>query len=85
LEPTYDLTVAGPENFLANGMVVHNTGKTELVRQLAVLCNANLWEINGDTFMQRSNLIGRWIVRNWNRVRSFLRIRGIRIIRMQSL
>ena len=27
-EPTYDLTMAGPNNFIANGMVVHNSGKT---------------------------------------------------------
>ncbi len=26
--PTYDLSMAGPHNFIANGMVVHNSGKT---------------------------------------------------------
>lgn len=31
MEPTYDLTVAVAENFLANGMVVHNSGKTTTI------------------------------------------------------
>lgn len=29
-EPTYDLALASPHNFLANGVVVHNSGKTSV-------------------------------------------------------
>lgn len=34
IEETYDLTVAGAQNFLANGFVVHNTGKTLFLESL---------------------------------------------------
>lgn len=32
-EPTYDLTVAEVENFLANGIIVHNCGKTTTIEE----------------------------------------------------
>lgn len=42
-EMTYDLAVVDePHNFLANGFVVHNSGKTTLLNQFAVCCAAGL-------------------------------------------
>lgn len=42
-ETTYDLEVDGePHNFIANGFVVHNSGKTLVGRWLAELVNADL-------------------------------------------
>jgi hypothetical protein len=39
-EPTYDVEVTDdPHNFLANGFVVHNTGKTTLLRMMAEATN----------------------------------------------
>lgn len=39
LEPTYDMEMAGDANFVANNMVVHNSGKTWLLLQAA----CNMW------------------------------------------
>ena len=45
-EPTYDLTMAnGPNNYIANGFVVHNTGKSYMLATLA-LTKAVILEIN---------------------------------------
>lgn len=36
--PTYDLEMAGPHNFVANGIVVHNSGKTTAAIALVARC-----------------------------------------------
>jgi superfamily II DNA or RNA helicase len=45
--PVYDMTVEGSHNFIANGVVVHNSGKTEIgadiVRRLGL---PTLWLVN---------------------------------------
>lgn len=59
-EPTYDLTLADdPHNYIANGFVVHNTGKSLLLALLA-LTKAAILEINvtllGGSMAQSNNV-----------------------------
>jgi hypothetical protein len=60
LEPTYDLTLADdPHNYIANGFVVHNTGKSLMLALLA-LTKAAILEINvtllGGSMAQAQNV-----------------------------
>lgn len=56
LEQTYDLELEAPHNFLADGIVVHNSGKT-----LAALALARIASQPALVIMRDSNLLSQWL------------------------
>ena len=64
-EMTYDIICADPHrNFVANGMVVHNSGKTSLIEQLAARLDQPCVKVNLNGQMSVSDLVGFYVARN---------------------
>lgn len=62
-EKTYDIKMKSPySNFIAQDFVVHNSGKTTLVKQLAAILNWGLLQFSCSEETSSSKIIGQWVV-----------------------
>lgn len=78
-EETYDIEVDGdPHNFLANGFVVHNTGKTSVGRALASHFGMDVWYLPLSDVQKDSNLLN---VISQIRSRSILLLEDVDVFR----
>ena len=62
-EKTYDIVMKKPyKNFVAQDFIVHNSGKTSLVRQLASIFNWGVEQFSCSEETTSAKIIGQWIV-----------------------
>ena len=61
-EPVYDISMQGPPNFVADGFIVHNCGKSSLVMTIAAITDWELVRFSCSEETRQSQVIGQWIV-----------------------
>lgn len=62
-EKTYDIVMKEPyKNFVAHDFIVHNSGKTSLVKQLAAIFNWGVEQFSCSEETTSAKIIGQWIV-----------------------
>ena len=64
VQDTYDIQMQHPDhNFSASNFVVHNTGKTSIIEQVAARINYSVFKISFDACLTRNDLVGEWVVK----------------------